>query len=317
MSSERLPDDVVIGAAYGYTPAQVAPFLRSLLATGYAGRVALIVTRTQAAAFRADPLFEAVDLHVVNTLRPRLRSARQGRVSKGLWLPYEAVSWVLMRTLGLIGSRTLPLRRTLIRRCFKPHLARFLEYQEYLADRDFDRVLLSDVRDVVFQRNPSEWMGDPGLAVSIEFDDYTIGTEPTNAAWIRSLYGADGLQRVANRRVSCSGFTWGDRRAIDEYLALMVAEIVVTAFSGPRVGCDQGYHNWLVWTGQLGGIEEHPSLASQVATLSHIALERLDVVDGLLRNRDGSIPGAVHMYDRVAGLRTKLAACRPAEGHLS
>lgn len=303
--------DLVIGAAYGYSAEQIAPFLSSLRAAGYRGDIALIVTPGQVASLGGLDLFRGVDLVPTKTLRPALRAARQSAWSKLVWLPYEATAWALVRILRIGGRSTRGLRRQVIRLCFKPHLSRFLEYQEYLAGRDADRILMSDVRDVVFQSNPSDWMGDAGFAVSIEFDSYTIGTDPTNAAWITGLYGAAGLARLADRPVSCSGVSWGDRASVDAYLDLMAGEMLVTTFAGPRAGIDQGYHNWLLWTGQLGVIKEQAALASEIATLSLITLDELDIdAEGWLRNRDGSVPGIIHMYDRVPGLDTRLAACR-------
>jgi len=314
VSEDEVRRDLVIGAAYGYTEAQLSPFLTSLLATGYSGRTALIVTSRQVREFSASPTFAGVDLVEVHSLRPRLKSIYQARWTALFWLPFEFTVWAAVRILGLLGRRTTSLRRAIVRRCYKPAVARYFEVQDYLGRNAFDRVLMSDVRDVVFQENPSSLMTEPGLAVSIELDRYTIGTEYWNAKWIKVLYGPETLDQLHDRPVSCSGVSWADGESVSRYLELMTDEMLATGFGGVWLqGCDQGHHNYLLWTGRLGDSRPQASLGSPIATLNMADPAELNVDDaGLLRNPDGSLVGIVHMYDRIDGLDSRLAVLKSA-----
>jgi hypothetical protein len=90
-----------------------------------------------------------------------------------------------------------------------------------------------------------------------QIDDYTIGSEASNALWVRELFGAAELSRIGASRVSCAGFTLGGRAPMLAYAQRMHAEI--TTRIAPRYdelkrrhgaalarGFDQGVHNVLL-----------------------------------------------------------------------
>src|SRR5215475_4731769 len=83
------------------------------------------------------------------------------------------------------------------------HARRYSIYADYLRARPdrFDQVMLSDVRDVVFQRHPFEGITSPKCHFFLEGE------------------------AVAGRRISCSGITIGGTRAILAYLDAMADRI--------------------------------------------------------------------------------------------
>jgi hypothetical protein len=116
------------------------------------------------------------------------------------------------RVLAMVPAEMLPrAKRPLL--CFHgmPHVTRYFHYGHYLATHPgFSSVLLTDVRDVVFQGDGFRSV-DRGLFVGMENPNLTIASEIYNRGWIRDAYGDAMLERLGDRQVSCSGVTLGRR----------------------------------------------------------------------------------------------------------
>ncbi len=257
-------DTLVLGSAVGLTLGQVLPFLASLRNCGYQGDVALIVSRGQ---------------------RRRLRGHRLGRRSCSSpddpFCPSAFGRCERVVCFGLSGgsyrcsvgpsprewadSVDNPSRRrlqaTIAELACTPVDARFLHYQRFLEAHHYRRVLLTDVRDVLFQSDPFSQFPRSGLAVGIEARRHTIASEPTNRSWVRLAYGQRILDQIGGNPVSCAGVTYGDADSISMYLDLMVGEIV-TFQHGPPGEVDQteAVHNFLLWTGRLGPVQHLQTL---------------------------------------------------------
>lgn len=297
----------MIGAAVGYPAHLIAPFIESLRRAGYRGDVALVVDRRLARVGKRDPLFRDVAFITAMQWVPMLFGLLgQGRRRRlfPLWRAVSIVAWTVLATMrGLLRP---PL--WLVGALLPPTESRFLVFERYLAGADYDRVLISDVRDVLFQRDPFETLPARGLAVSIESRQLTLTSEAHNAAWLRLAYGAEVLERIGERPVSCSGVTTGDRDAVRRYLRLMCREILRLPWRAlGRSGVDQAVHNYLLWTGQLGDVHALETLAGPVATLGAMpdGQFRFDV-RGRLIDDDGHVIAVVHQYDRIPGMKEKL-----------
>jgi hypothetical protein len=70
--------------------------------------------------------------------------------------------------------------------------------------------MMSDVRNVVFQRNPFDGISSPKCHFYLESAGRTIGEDPTNARWVRGCLSAAEAERLAACRISCSGITIGE-----------------------------------------------------------------------------------------------------------
>jgi hypothetical protein len=182
--------------------------------------------------------------------------------------------------------------------------ARFLRFEALLEARPYDHVLICDVRDVLFQRDPFPDLRGSGLAVSIETRRYTIEDEPLNARWVRDVYGQDVLDRIGANPVSCVGVTYGDRVGMSVYLRLMREEIVrLSSRAARQGGADTAIHNHIVWSGRLAQPRLLETLASPVATLNGISEQEISLdSEGRVLNRDGSEPSVVHQYDRLPAI---------------
>jgi hypothetical protein len=132
---------------------------------------------------------------------------------------------------------------------------------------------------------------------------------------IKAAYGAKALQEIKDRPVICSGSTIGDQRAIETYLRAMVKQFDDTKCK--RVGCDQGLHNYLHYSGQLllrngrepgiSNVRVYPQGQGGAAVNNLAALRNAPLRQhwGILQNGtnlgtnwDGTIANVVHQFDR-------------------
>jgi hypothetical protein len=70
-------------------------------------------------------------------------------------------------------------------------------------EEKYDKIILSDVRDVVFQYNPFECFKDDKLHLTTE--DLKIKDQPLNSFWIKQEFGVDALERMKNETIINAG----------------------------------------------------------------------------------------------------------------
>lgn len=179
------------------------------------------------------------------------------------------------------------------------------------------RILLTDVRDVVFQADPfgAAWAG--GLNCVLEDPGTSIGNCPHNSRWVRRHLGEEALASVADRPVSCSGTVLADHETMLAYLDAMTRGLVPFTPGERMAGYDQGVHNILVhtllghnWLAHSGALENLTLHDNDGPVLTLAATKGEPVVDaqGLVRNARGRIPAIVHQYDRKPALFARVRA---------
>lgn len=152
---------------------------------------------------------------------------------------------------------------------FSINMVRFYLYQWWTRSYSEEAlIMLSDFRDVFFQSNPftyRAWDWAPPVSQLVVFQEAypnkVIYRCPFNGGWISSCYGKEGLMRVGSNTVSCSGVTIGTRDSIFVYAHLITQQLDPRVRYGRNttesnkqcisLGMDQGFHNWLVYSGQL------------------------------------------------------------------
>jgi hypothetical protein len=307
-------ETLVMGAAIGFNESQIAPFLISLRKAGYQGDVALLVDPACVRQFSASPIFSGVRLIKAAQWIPyRFDLIKKRPHLMKHWRRFQSVLWVLMRAVQKLPLPTAlkqGLRMRIGNLVFPPSEARYFRYYRFLLSHEYTRVLITDVRDVLFQQDPFLQLPIKGLAVSMEDRRLLLADETHNSNWVRLAYGQKMLDGIGHNRISCSGVSYGDISSMRRYLQLMCEEMLGLsryAINTGIGGTDQGIHNTLLWTGRLGDCTFLETLEGPVATLCGVPESQLQMnEDGRLLNRDGSVISVVHQYDRFPSLSAAL-----------
>jgi hypothetical protein len=156
-------------------------------------------------------------------------------------------------------------------------------------------VLITDVRDVVFQADPFDSAVDDRMAVAMENPGIPIGKCPWTGPWVVTAYGEDVLERIGGGPMSCSGTTIAPVRPMMTYLRAMLDQIA--SMRSADAYLDQAAHNLLLHDGKIGPFERLENFRGPILTVGSEPRYRLDAQDRLV-NRDGSVIADVHQYDR-------------------
>lgn len=178
---------------------------------------------------------------------------------------------------------------------FPINTRRFMAYKEYLRDKT-EPTIITDIRDVVFQKNPEEHMPLEGVNVFQEYEEMNISSCPYNSKWMRDL----GVSKWGHRPIICAGVTSG---VLGEYTtALWEALRDIQSI----VGLDQAAHIHLAYSGRVEATI-HANEEGSVYTVGYLPRESVNIgSDGLIRNKAGEIPCIVHQYDRHENLKKGL-----------
>eukprot|EP01036_Dinobryon_divergens_P033411 gene33411-43189_t len=148
---------------------------------------------------------------------------------------------------------------------------RYFIYQVWaLSYPESTEIMLSDYRDVFFQSNPfkykvAEW-GPLKFQLVVFQESHpnrVINRCSQNAGYILNCYGLEPLKTIGSNTISSSGSVIGTRNAIAAYAYFITLQLdpsmrsvgnssALTANKNCLVhGVDQGFHNWLLYSGQL------------------------------------------------------------------
>jgi len=175
--------------------------------------------------------------------------------------------------------------------------ARFFAYEGYLRTVKIPKqLLLTDVRDVIFQTNPEKDLPQEGLHAYCECEKMTIEKCPYNSKWMRLAYSEEVLDWLGDRPIICAGVIVGGGVSMLAYITRLCAELVGLP---PTVGLDQAAHNVLMRT-RLGGTIHLNNDA--VFTVGYVPRNTVVMMDWMVRNACG-IPCVVHQYDRHPKLK--------------
>ena len=136
------------------------------------------------------------------------------------------------------------------------YLYRYVFFHSYLQLHwrrySHGRIILTDFRDVIFQRNP-QLLPMQGLHVSLESSSRerlkaeTVRGVPfkgaqhsATAGWMHLCYDDADVRAVYEEPLSCSGVTWGSVLHVRMYLALMLREFVALQLGAVRARVGEG-----------------------------------------------------------------------------
>jgi hypothetical protein len=232
-------------------------------------------------------------------MRPFVESLRGVGYTGDVIIMTTAWNWPLKSYLRRNGHTPITMWST--RRLHGP--AATYRYQIYarLARRHrdrYDEMMVTDTRDVLFQRHPFADLTSPACHFYIEHPTRVIGEEPTNLRWARQFLPPAQAAELARHRISCNGIVMGGMAAMDHYLDRMATDIRAVPLKVRRLGAaDASLHHRLVFL--PGGV---PGVIMENNV--HIATMGLDSTyvvgdDGMVRTADGHAPAILHQWDRV------------------
>lgn len=173
---------------------------------------------------------------------------------------------------------------------------RYFYYYEYLKQYKFERVLLTDVADVVFQKNIFDIPLQSGLISFAETKK--IGECSINSHWIKQKFSDVVMSYLKDKTIICSGFTIGDYDDILFYTKQMAIHMEPFISHLPAMsGYDQGVHNYLIWSKLLPRIFIGLPSGEVVAHLHYHQNEFSLSPNGVL-GAHGKIIPVLHQYNR-------------------
>jgi hypothetical protein len=246
----------------------------------------------------------------VAQVRVFVESLRAAGYAGDVTLLVGIFQWRLRAYLRRHGVRTLAHWST--RKLHGPiHAVRFEKFAAILrrsAGR-YDQVLVSDVRDVLFQTHPFADVASPACRFYLEAAPWTIGSEPTNRRWAHLFLTPDEAERIGPCRVSCCGVVVGGADAMTAYLSRLSAYLQALPMRIRREGgADTAFHNKIAHltrevAAEIVENDVHVATMGLTPPSAYVA-----GTDGLIRTADGRAPAILHQYDRIPALKRAVEA---------
>lgn len=270
---------------------QLRPFFLSLEKAGYRGDVCLFVKDLDRAA-----------LDFLRARRVNLVPFREAYL-RPKWARYaDLAAWFLKPAQRRRFAEQAALT------FLHPLSSRFVCFRSYLSicGSAYDHVMLADIRDVYFQRDPFAFAIPDGLSVFVEDAGKTIASCPSNSEWLRLGFGRRAVHELGDKNISCCGTVIGTTVAMDDYLARMEQVLYATK---SRETIDQAAHNWVIHRRPPPALLCFDNESGPVLTMHHLAAEKIRFDEsGQVINRAGEVVNTLHQYDRHPELARKLLA---------
>ena len=165
--------------------------------------------------------------------------------------PQELLEHLAELNIGTESLQDIPFANPLVPfGKFFPYIGRFLLTYRYLTEHPAYRyVICSDVRDLVFFKNPSEWLyhcrdnEDDRRDLIVAGENILHREQPGNMEWMRKGF-KEVQDFLVDKEVYCSGLVAGEMRAVRE-LSLQVY-LMGRELSDKIWGVDQPVYNFLM-----------------------------------------------------------------------
>lgn len=275
--------------AVGMNPEQFAPFFISLEKTGYRGDICLCVADLAPAAL---DFLRARRVNLVPFRKAYLKHkwSRLAPVCKPFMKPHQQRQFdeqILLTYLHL-------------------HCARHVYYREYLAECGgmYDQIMLADVRDILFQRDPFDFEMFDGLHVFKESVQCPIGKCYSNSTWLREGFGAGVLKQLADKPIYCAGTIFGPPAVMKNYCEQVLQ---IFAERRPNLTIDQATHNFIMHTRPPKMWRAFDNDTGPVLTMAKLKPDQFHFNEqGLMTNSTGRVFNTLHQYDRHLDLAPRL-----------
>jgi len=292
MPSEKPTRDVILTTLHRVNYEYASTFLTSLRLAGYRGEIVFFVSAL------AEETIARLEQDGIRIVRFNFTGKK---VKQRLAKPWPV--WRLLFQSRLPAHFKAKLAHAVFHLFYRRHLL----YLEYLQShhQDYDRVFLTDARDVYFQADPFSW--NPPRGVHVFLEELTIGSCNLHGRWLTSQFGRPAAALRA-KTISCAGTVFGDLDGIMQYLTAMVS-LMMSARSLREDAGDQGIHNYLVYQQPFAGLTLHDNQTGPVLTMGTMPATalRFDTQNRIVNNRGVVIP-VLHQYNRLPEVEKILLA---------
>jgi hypothetical protein len=286
---------LIMGVVRRLGIAELAPFVESMRTSGYRGDCVLFTTSVSSATLQ---YLHDRGIRTIPFFYPAIKNHQPLLYAWKFWRCI--LSWISNREIRLQLARMV---WDLV------YLRFFFERNFLISHPEYTKVLLTDVRDVVFQENPFSWMGNQkGVFCFEEHAGRKIGACESNSRMVREVFGKQGWNDLENCPVSCSGVIFGTREPLLIYLERFLDLALTGEALRPSSGSDQGIHNYIVHRQNLPELKlinnEGP-----VFTMGCVPRESIQTNSrGKVLNPSGLAYPILHQYDRFPDLAETLLA---------
>ena len=280
---------LILGLLSGLSLEQTKPFFLSLEKSGYRGDVCMIVG----------------DLGVATQAFLRARRVQIVTFQKAFLRGFSA-SAARLPSLVLSRRRRALFDRQLAPAYMHPRCARYFFYQSCLQEcgGGYTHIMLTDVRDVLFQASPFAYELPDGLGVFVEERSRTIGSCEQNSRAMLRAFGRATLREMSEQLIVSTGTILGTTAAIREHL-INVTRILCE--KKERQPIDKAVQNYLVHKEPPAKLRRFENFSGPVLTMAGIDPARLQCNDrGQIISPDGHVINTLHQYDRHPELAQKL-----------
>lgn len=282
--------EAILTLVHGYSQLQLHAMIESLRRTGYVGR--FVVFHSQVAP---------VDLQCWRRLGIET-------IPSGFWLSGFRES---MRKKWW-AFRWLPqgLRHRLFKELCSMAMFRHFVYLSFLERQSggLERVMLTDARDVLFQRVPFIPAVSRGVHVFEEDRSQTLGTQPWNQHWLRYCFGRRMVETLRDEPILCAGIIIGETSPLIDFLRYFIRVATRVRRTGSRDGGgDQAVFNVVVRQSRCPEVRIHANSESAVLTAGLMPAARISFNSAgrVVNDLDEVVP-VIHQLDRHSDLERKL-----------
>ena len=205
----------------------------------------------------------------------------------------------------LLNNNCIFIKTTIDKRDIQ--LKRYKIFFDFLADKEFNKILFCDSRDIYFQSNPFDFPFKGSINFFLE--DKKIKDCRFNSEWIKKTYGIKILGEMSEKIISCGGTILGDQKSLMKFLKLMIKETKAHKFKkrlkyiltfrrdkGGR-GSDQAHGNYIAHNNLIENSCFYPNSSGPIATVYHLKniqfIKKLELVNELSRPYS-----VVHQFDK-------------------
>ena len=187
---------------------------------------------------------------------------------------------------------------------------RFKVFLNHIDEIEGDYVFMTDSRDVLFQKNPEDFLLTDDIYVFEE--DVIIKDESINTMWIKDLgwvINIDIFSSICDRPVLCCGTTFCSKQSLSHYLKVMNNVVNLIKLPLDYV-MDQGIHNYIVYFNLLRPFNVK-ILTNKDNFVNTIAMSPYKLLnsDNKIVNCNNEVSYIVHQYDRCdSEFRTKISS---------